>query len=248
MFRNLFLMLLPLALLLAGCGDDDPINGDLSLGFRATWGGAPLVMNDVLTYENGKQFKFDRFSFYVSEVTLLGGPDGDRVITDVDMVNLSAATTTSEAVAGVRLANVSIPVGVYSGIRLGLGLTGSQNAMKPAQFAQGHPLSAPGEYWDGWQSYIFAKVEGRVSSNNDGIFNFGFAYHTGSDEVFRTMSVTIPVTVDAGGVASLVGTVDVKKLLAGIDLTDQTGGHTIGDIGLATILMDNFRSSALTFE
>lgn len=246
MYRIFVWATLAIVLMSVDCRDKDEI-GALNFNFTATWGAEPVVMGKVMTYDNGKAFKFERFSLYVSDLTLLGA-NGDEVTIPIDMVDMTTLDTDTKAIAGITKSDFDIVTGSYTGFKIGIGVASEYNAKKPANFDLGHPLANTAEYWDGWQSYIFTRAEGRVSTNNDGIFDFPFVYHTGSDEVFRTKTVNLPIEITADGNPTLKLNFDLKKVLEGIDITSTTGGHTIGDIELGKQIQDAIVNSALTIS
>lgn len=224
----------------------DPIpagKGSLALHFYAYTGDDLLVMNQLLDY-NGKAMRFSRFNFFISDITLIGA-DGDTKILDIAGMDFTGINDATDAAAGNVITIADIVEGDYTALKLGIGVSPELNAKKPTDFDSDHPLSKAGDYWDGWESYIFSKIEGLMDTDGNGSFERGIAYHTGSDEVYRIKTLTLPIEIKANQTAELSLKVDLWKVLTGIDISEDDGTHLLGDIGLATIIMDNFAGDGI---
>jgi len=115
-----------------------------------------------------------------------------------------------------------IPAKSYNGIRFGIGVPPDLNAKKPEDFPSANPFSNSGYYWQAWNSYIFMKTEGHLDTLGTGAFDLGFAYHTGKNDLFRTVSSTnIPITIEEGKNEEIDVRLDYKDLLAGIDIKSK---------------------------
>ncbi len=238
----------------SGCKDGgDPTSvAPVNVVFKATFGDQPLVILKKYDYLSGKQALFNRFQFFVGDVELLKANGTTQKLVDIGFVDLNLTDETAAA-AGRTLTFADIPVGEYTGIRFGVGVPAAMNNVNPNTLPETDPrcVNGRGEFWSGWQSYIFMKIEGQYDANGDGgAFETSLTYHCGSDAVYRT--VTLPVTIDvenhAGHDHHVPVTVDVQKILmeAGqpldLVLNPRTSDST-GDVVVATKLVDNFSNA-----
>jgi len=71
----------------------------------------------------------------------------------------------------------------------------------PADYATTHPLGNTAEYWVDWNSYIFAKIEGKTDTMPDSIerFDGSFVFHVGvAADNTRPGEVAINLPLEAG--------------------------------------------------
>lgn len=253
--KLLFLLLAVVALTNFQCGED-PKEAPFTLTFKAVFNGQPLVTATEYEYTPGKKIIFTRYNHFVSNVELIR-ENGQAVrLTDVQYFRLDSPND-AQAQAGKTLTINGIPVGTYKGLRLGWGVSPEQNSINPNTLPDTHPLAVNGrnEFWTGWQSYIFMKIEGLADQNGDnkvdGFDSPGLVLHCGSDAVFRTVEFTQLITVGADG-GALEITSDLAKFLMkdGLPLDLKTHFATSDDpsnVVEATILMDN-ASSAISIK
>jgi hypothetical protein len=247
-----------IALLLIGaaaCGEKDPTpipsTTELSLNFKATYNGQPLLINQYYDYVNGQKINFFRSQFYIANITLVKA-SGNIVIKDADYINFSGNTDLVGAQKGQVVICKNIPMGEYTGIKIGIGLPPTVNATKPESYRTDNVLSQSSEYWQSWKSYIFTKTEGKLDINKDGKEDFTFGYHTGGDAAYRI--VDIPQRISLNGSSRYENTIkiDVKKLLMRtdgtfLDITKKQTTHELADTTYSNYLMNNFKN-AMTFE
>lgn len=220
--------------------------GSLNLNFQAYIGDELMVMNKEVTY-NGLPMRISRFNFFISDITLVGA-SGESKVLDIASVNFTNVNDDAAAALGQIVSIPDVAEGNYTAIKIGVGVSADLNRMKPTDFAPGHPLSKSGDYWDGWESYIFSKTEGLMDTDGDGVFERGLAYHTGSDEVYRTNTITHEIEIKANTATDLPLKVDLLKVMNGVDLSMDDGTHLLGDIGLATIIMNNFAGAGIVVK
>ncbi len=238
---------------LGGCEDDGGVPGShLTITFKAVYDGQPLEMYKNYDYDTYRVF-FTRFNTYLSEFYLRKGTELIR-ISDNEWVDFTP-TGASNLALEVPVVIENVPEGDYTGIRFGYGVSPDLNAKQPKDFPAGHPLSLENEYWLGWKSYIFNKIEGKADLNNDGTPEGNLVYHCGSDAVYRTGEFALPITIEPG--AKLPVTFDLKRLFdhagpAGgwLDLNDpynQLTSNETTDVVIATLLMNQI-DDAITVE
>lgn len=233
----------------SGCKDHNHESevGAINVVFKATYKDQPFVANKKYDYVAGKQVFFNLFQYFISDVELLKADGTTHKLTDIDYVNLSFNSET-EATSGKKFTFENVPHGEYTGIRLGIGVSPDLNSQNPNQLPDTSPLTVNGrgEFWVGWASYIFMKIEGKYDADGDGAnFENPLLYHCGSDAVYRTITLLdSDLHVGAGHVSSLNLTTDIAKLLRenGQPL-DLVGSPATSDdpsnVVVATKLMDN---------
>lgn len=235
------------ALFFAGCdGTTDPAlppASDFTLTFKAFYDGQPLEKYKNYDYATWK-VQFSRFNTFLSDITLLKGNEAYK-LSDIEWVDFTPDSAPNDLAVDVPIKFTGVPDGDYTGIRIGYGVSPDLNAKQPGDFSSTHPLSRENEYWLGWASYIFNKIEGKADLNNSGAFGTSLVYHCGSDEVYRTYTFNTPIRVEEGAAAAVE--FDLKKLFtingAWFDMTipeNQFTSNDIGNVIVATVLMDNF--------
>jgi hypothetical protein len=246
---------------LSACSDDRcpveqiPENTFLELNFRAEAQGQSIWYFKDVDYPLGDtHIRISLLRFFLGDVTLLG-PDGDTTVLDIHNVDFSlnqSDQTTADLGETVRIANP--PVGLWTGIRFGIGVPGDLNRMSPADFPAGHPLSNPSEFWDAWNSYIFAKLEGQSDLDGDGDYaddNSSFLYHSGTQAQYVTLTFEEPFEVKPCQTARLDFGLDVPHLFYNatdtLDLVNNTFNHAGDpddpDFAFTSFVMENFRSA-----
>ena len=178
------------------------------------------------------------------------------MVLDVADVDFSQNHRNSEeAQVGQSIELADLEVGDYDGIKFGIGLTPAQNLTGPTDYAASHPLGNDNnEYWEGWDSYIFAKLEGRQDVDRNGEFD-GFTYHIGFDDLYRSKEFSKAFSITEGGCTALEFNVDVQKMFTdgtdNVDIVNRPVSHTNvnspEDLANSNLVMDGFANS-ITLE
>lgn len=239
-YRIIFSLFLVVALF-AGCEED---KGTLQINFVGTYDGDPLVLGQALDYLPAYDITLLESDFYISEIALTKGAEV-IVVKDIDFVDFTNNNFNLEnAEAGIAKNYGDVAVGTYDGIRFGIGVPPSENAMKPADFNSENPLSKSGYYWDAWSSYIFHKYAGTVDGQ-------GFFFHTGTNELFRTLSISKEVIISADNTSTIKINLDHRELMReGVslfDIKDNPANHDPLAIGPLEMFVNNY-STAYNFE
>ncbi len=230
---NAFGFLVLLALLMSSaCNPDDNDlvpTVDVEVNIKGAFGDDLLLMRKDYPLTSTSNIRFDRVSFYVSDLVLLknveGGSDEETGVLDIELVDFTPFTEMAPGTAanGLSFIGTNIPVDNYKGIKMGLGVPADQNRLNPSDQSLGpdHPLTNTVHYWQGWQSYMFAMVEGVVDWNGNGIYEAeeSFKYHTGKDEAYQNAFVLKDLTMEAGTNPVYGITIDVKKIFMNDDGT-----------------------------
>lgn len=198
----------------ADCRKTDFDSGTLEINFKGFFGGEPLMMYAAdYGYAADVQVKWQLFQFFLSDITLIG-PDGKRVIKDADLVSFGAVQTAASADEGVTLVIDKVPVGEYTGIELGLGVSPELNKTKPADHSAREPLGSAANYWTDADSYIFTKLEGNADLNGDNNFTDAkLTFHIGDEGGYNTQIFARDLSVQAGQNTRVHFTVDLRKAL-----------------------------------
>lgn len=255
--KNILLLLTLTSLLLASsCGKEktEPIDtASMKISFKATYDGQPLVLNTESYNYNGRPVRFSKINFYISDLVVLSDL-GERELSEIYFVDLTKTHSSLEqANKGTEIEFSRIPVGDYSGLKFGVGVAADLNRTTPSDYSTSHPLGADnsGEYWDAWDSYIFAKIEGQYDLDDNGFDgnDIAFAYHTGMDRVYTSLELDNQNSLKAGETANINFELDIKQLFAfpNGDLLELEQHDPNNQIEEMIIIMKNFKK-ALTFN
>ena len=218
---------------------------DVEVAFQLTYDGEPLVMFQEYAYPDGKKITFSRFSFYLSDFQIKDGTNSIAT-ENVDFVNLTNAHTDMAAAReGLLYLSDKFEISTLQEIEFNLGLREDQNDKVPADFATDHPQGKPGEYWLAWDSYIFAKIEGRIDLDGDDELETGIALHLGSNNVMR--EIQLPVTNMGNKVTLQIDLRDVFENGTIYNIAENPQLHSLSQLPAAEELADNI-SQALKIK
>ena len=240
-----------LALCFLSCGDDDAAGdtGDLTLNFKATFDGAPIVMfeSETLTDYN---LCLERLNFYMSSISLVKKNGGEFKAMDVARIDFTEQNENAAgAAAGVDLVLADIPIGEYTAIKFGIGVSEALNSTTPADYSPNDPLGNTAEHWTGWSSYIFAKIEGKADEEFNGTCDKSFAFHIGSDAIYRNKQLAHTVAVGNGGQSKMNLSIDVKRLFEeGSNNLDLTSVNSLNHLSRMHTIADNLASAISIIE
>ena len=227
-------------LIFSSCSEDD---GEIQIKLKLEYQGTPVVMLDRFQYpDNGPEFFFLKFSMFMSNLELIG--DNTIELMDIDLLNFSDShSTLTGAEEGFVLSIKDVAPGSYTGLRFDIGVPDTLNAQSPADFSNDHPLASTAEYWEGWNSYIFMKTEGRIDLEGDDDFETGMALHIGSDAVYRSKTMSESIQINAEETTVTTITIDLYKLFVNgndtYDIYTTPQIHTLEEIDFAIELADN---------
>jgi hypothetical protein len=218
--------------------DPQPTKGQLNLRFTAKDQASPLVLfRKYPTGTAGDSVEYQLLNFFVADIQLLRNGQDPISIKEVGYLDFSADLNETQASQGHTLVIDSVPVGEYTGIKIGFGLSPSLNATEPGDYTTASPLGDGGNYWTAWNSYIFSRVEGRLFRNGQST-PIAFLYHSGVDGSYqiRTYTFAQPLSIGAGSSSALSFSLNVRNLLFGsqnpIDVAANPVSHS-GAVGTA---------------
>lgn len=251
--RNACLLIALSIMLMSGSCKPDPAENpdpttNVELNFKITYDGEPLVMGTEYQYD-GMGILFSRFNFYISEAVLMKGidPNSDRTeLIDIEYMNATDHNISIEnATDGVEFKLSEIPVGDYVGLKFGIGVPADMNRKSPQNFSDTHVLGINSDYWADWSSYIFSQVDGRLDTDNDQSYTLGFAYHSGTDDLYKERTFLRNITLEENVDQQMTFTIDIKKLFfdddgnKSIDIIADPGTHNSTQLEIAETITDN---------
>jgi hypothetical protein len=194
--------------------------------------GQAFKLNTDYISPESQRFKYEKFTFYLSKIKLIGIDGSEQQISEVMWYNLGNPETVK----------IKIPEGEYTALQFSIGLDSTMNASDPSTFSEGHPLSySQNNYWTWASKYIFAKLEGRSDSNPSGTtYESAFSYHLGLDTLYREKTVSRNITISNSKVENVALTVEVDKIFEGIDIITDKQTHSTSNFELAEQIMNNF--------
>jgi len=223
-----------LSLLLISCGSDKE---ELSVNFKLENDSEPLVMFEEYEFgeTGGLPFELTRFSFFVSEVNLTIDGQVENFV-EVDYIDLSDSHSSLDKAREGFVYDIGETEGEATAISFNIGLTPEQNATLPTDYPSSNPMSKTAEYWSGWNSYVYVKMEGNIDMDRDGVKEQGFALHLGTDEVMRSTSGTysenLSITFDLQDIFTCGGDV--------FDIQTTPMIHSLSQADKAVELANNF--------
>ena len=251
--KLIFLLSLTTLVFLVSCEDDAPVTpqkANLHLRLALNYSGEPLVMFEPYTLNDSVRVLFSRFSMYITDLELSNGSSPGIPLEEIGFHNLTDNFLDAQsAVEGYSLEFQDIEPGVYSGLKFGLGLPPDLNGMQPEDFEMDHPLHAPEEYWLGWQSYVFVKIEGKIDADSDPEeFEGNMALHLGGDQIFRTVQLNETINLESGKTTEAVLNIDLFDMFhpadsEAYDLLARPMIHSTSHLPQANELVDNLANA-----
>jgi hypothetical protein len=194
-------------------------------------------------YLGGTKLFYSRFNFYMTDINLIDKLGAKLKISDAIQLNFTDLTDSISANKGLTELFNEIPTGNYEKIEFGIGVAPALNKLTPSDFSIKNPLHLNSEYWDGWASFIFSKVEGRIDVANNGKFETPFTIHTGSDQVYKTKTITKDISISKDKTTSISLNINFDILFNNLDLRTNNNIHNIGDLGVARMFLSNLNAA-----
>lgn len=210
------------------CSPDEK-RGTVNVTFSGELNDTELLKNQVYSNSESQFIQFSGFEVYFSEIALINDGNDPHIISDVSLQDLlSPETISSEVIAGN-----------YKSIRFNLGLTPEQNLIDPQTFEAEHPQSTANNMFWGWGSqYRFMKIDGRADFTSGELLDSTFSYHTGFDDLMRTITVETEIDLKKDETADVEIAIDLDTVFGGINMIEEDATHALTP--LATRLHDNF--------
>ena len=214
--KKLLALSLFAVLVLACCKDDDdccvtpPNDGSLELNFTTQTQNGNMILFENFNLNDNTQLNINKLQFYISDIRLLKGSE-EISIGEVDLVDFRTHSNPAVASMGESYYYHDISEGIYTGVKFGIGVNPDLNAYDPVYYnalGTDHLLSSGIDYWSGWESYVFTKIEGFFDRNGNGTAGGGeddeeITYHTGTDALYREKTIDASIEIAAGSTFTL---------------------------------------------
>jgi len=228
------------------CKEDDKL-GSVEFNFKLLYDGSPLVAGKEYEYPLGFNFFVTKYSMFLSEINI-SSAEIDYNLTDVVFLDLASSQFDDQsAQQGTTVRFSGVPEGEYENLNISLGLPESVNGTNPSNYGSESSLANTGEYWEGWESYIFHKLEGRMDTDNDGELEAGIALHIGSNDAYRNKQINKQIIVNDGETTTVNINIDLVEVMMingqAFDLQETPQVHHLGVLPKVLPLMDNLLES-----
>jgi hypothetical protein len=226
------------------------MTGNLEINFKVRYNSNPLVLFEQTAtgQSNPTSILFKKFDFFISDIK--GIKDGAAAdFKDVGYISMSNSITQDAAEAGTSFTINNLPIGSYTSLDMGIGLSDATNSTTPGDYGSDSPLGLNGNYWAGWNSYILCKLEGDITQA-DGTKS-GFLYHSGVNGMQQLLSFAKNFDIEVGQTTVITVYIEAKDIFfktgSEIDMITDKSTHSgsVGssDYNLAKKVIENLASS-----
>lgn len=213
----------------------------VNLNISLTWNGEVISIGDTVTYPDERPLRLEKFRCYVNDISLRDSEGNWISSASIDLIEFLPST---DIASGEFEAEVLKEKNEFYGIRFGLGVASEINLLDnaPSRYPNDSPLSVVGSagmYWTWATGYIFTKYEGKIAESVGEDFTIPFAFHTGTDDLYREVVLEFPemVVICKEDVRYFEIELDLAKAISGpedtIDLIEDGMTHTMDNIELA---------------
>lgn len=225
--------------------DNNPTTGTLELVFKAKYNNSPLMLfqNTSTGLSDPSELYFKRLDFFVSNIQGTNSDGSQADFKDVGYISMATSLDQTSSEAGTTFTIDKLPIGSYTNLNIGFGLSDAVNNTTPGSHEQTSPLSLLANYWASWNSYIFCKIEGNVTHGGG---TSSFLYHAGVNGMHQLRSYSKNFDIAAGQTTQIVFHINAEdfffKTNHTIDLVNENSTHS-GTAGSAEY---NLAQRALT--
>jgi mono/diheme cytochrome c family protein len=202
---------------------------ELSVELQPTFGGAPLVFDQVgFTNAQGQALSVTRLDMLFSDVGLRR-KDGSWLALTGRFACVRAREGRSSFALG------AVPAHAYEAIRFHVGLPPDVNNADPSIYPAHHPLNPNinGLHWSWLGGYVFLALEGLW--NDAAGKDLGYSFHLASDRQLMTVELPLALELDRDTRVQLA--LDVREILGDVRLSaGQASTHSREDDELAAVL------------
>jgi len=186
---------LALALLLASCNEEDPIEkGTLSIKFENLLNGTPLLFEESRYSRDQVEFNITAIKYYISNIKFLD-KKGQVLFTEADSYHLMEETASKEnltiEIAGLapqEINSIEFSIGIDPDKNLSLDNTGDLDPSNEMA-------------WNWNTGYKFLLLEGEIHEPNDS--RKGMVYHIGGNENYKTIKKEVNTKIKSGTVTTI---------------------------------------------
>lgn len=209
----------------------------VTINFQTEIDKSNFNLSEKFEDSHSRNISIELIKFYLSDVSFTNKNNEDIITNEIELIELDNT--------GKAMFEVKIEAGIYSAIKLGIGVPKSLNEANPSDFKTiGHPLNITNNtYWGMNTMYRFVMVDGRYFDNGE--FKNTFSYHTGHNESYRTVELTKSFTFEKKESYEETIFLDISKILEGpdgnLDIENKNNYHgNSEDFYLSEQLSDNF--------
>ncbi|MFT7545436.1 MAG: hypothetical protein ACI8YO_002223 [Gammaproteobacteria bacterium] len=214
---NILFTFLVLTLAFTSCKKevDDPITISSSEVFKMAidlnFGGDAFVLNDEYINATNYRVSFSNLKFYLGDISLIKSDGTKELLSEIELYSVLDNNMSK---------NFTVPVGTYTGLEYSWGvpesLGGTDNPeFDPVVYGPDHPLNLNNSmYWTWNAGYRYSVVEGRYNidaNGTDPLINT-FSYHAGTQTLYRTTVLDLPISLDGESSTTLNIDFDLSKL------------------------------------
>lgn len=257
--RTIILLLLAVTMWSSSCETcpedvDEGMTGNLEITFKVRYDNAPLVLFEQTATGQTEptSILFKKFDFFISDIKgMNAGMATD--FEDVGYISMASSLTQMASEAGTSFTISDLPIGNYTSLDMGIGLSDAINDTSPGDYETNSPLALGGNYWATWNSYILCKLEGDITQSNG--TKTGFLYHSGVNGMHQLRSFTKNYDIEVDQTTAITIYIDAKDIFfktgSEIDMIGDPSTHSgaVGssDYNLAKKAIENL-ANAMSIE
>ena len=220
---------------------DNKESASVNLNISLSWFGESAEIGDTVMYNGNMPLRLEKFKCYLDDISLRD-TEGNWISSgSIDMIEFMPANESTTAYFNPGDVKNGLEI---NAIRIGLGVNSFYNVLEdaPSTFPNDHPLGISGSagmYWTWATGYIFTKFEGKIASEEGGEFEFPFAFHTGTNDLYREVVMELPSSIIIAAEESYDFNIeiDLGKTIATsedeLDLVNDGITHTLNHPDLA---------------
>lgn len=251
--KKIYILLAIVTVLFSACSKDDnndtnqSIKGSTTITFDSKVGTEDFKLNKEFTIA-GTIYSFTQLRYWISNISLTNTegtifkvPASYFLIEENNAIAVQDGKFEYPATKREDISVSDIPAGSYKSITFSIGVDSTYNnnlSLQSGELSQLNGMTNISWMWH--TSYIFSSLKGTRAGA-------AITVETGLNTNYRTLTIPVNVTINAGTTSTIKFTVDVTKIIDGIDLaTNPTVGATIPT--LMTQVADNYSTKAITIS
>ena len=187
----------------------------VQISIKTVFGDEPFIIGKEYDYPSQGSMRVDDLAVFLSDISLVTANSTDEVALD-DIAYLDIASIQYDmntANQGWSQSYFSVPLGDYTGIKFGLGVTQEENSQDPKQFSSGSPLGVLERYSSQFHSYVFEDIGGKYYVGDD---TTDFRIRIVEDQMYKQVSLSKSFSVkESGNEIEII--FDLKKVFQSTD-------------------------------
>ncbi len=147
-------------------------------------GNETVIVDQEFSPENMNKTVITRLRFYLADLKLRETGGSKVMLSDVELFNMDSSKFEIGFTDELRL---EVPPGNYDQLSFDLGVPDVLNSALPADYEEGHPLSVEDLFWVWATKRKFVEIDGRYDYDGDGVPERPFFFHTGLEQLYRSI-------------------------------------------------------------